>query len=195
MAVEVSGVSPVSAIGRSFRSTQWWWDGIWSYTISVVGEERLAELSVDHEETDDSESTPESKNLDLRNPQNGFGGAGWSITAEGAEFVAGTLRECIENGHAADTEREWRVTAASVEPCWFCDGTGVRTDPIAIRNGLHEQELAAEVAAEVGRDFGTCNGCGGYGKSAAAAPSSNFSIDRVSDFAKFVEDSGGFHIR
>jgi len=52
----------------------------------------------------------------------------------------------------------------NIVDCKWCHASGIRTDNVGKANGFPTMALSPEIAKQVGRDTGYCNGCGGLGR-------------------------------
>lgn len=172
MGMDVYGKNPTCETGSYFRNNIWYWRPLWSYVTDT-----LPELA-----------GPE--------PEMGFYNDGYGLDAEGAKRLSDALLMLIANGHVAQAEQDFRQTLADLpmEPCKWCDSTGIRTDEVGVKMGMDTAPLPEHVAIIVGRTHGTCNGCGGLGEAEPFGRSYDFTLDNVREFAAFLRHSGGFEI-
>jgi hypothetical protein len=86
------------------------------------------------------------------------------------------------------------MDALPLEPCSYCENTGVRTDTVGTEMGMPGRELTDEQAERLGRTHGWCNGCDGEGARRSWAASYYFDESNVKEFVEFLAHSGGFRI-
>lgn len=109
---------------------------------------------------------------------------GDGLDAFGAEALAAVLRKNLADGTIARTlaKRDAELAALPDETCTLCNGTGFRTDAIARSAGLDQSN---------GKP---CNGCEGRGKRRPFETYYPCDVENVTEFADFLEASGGFEI-
>jgi hypothetical protein len=170
MGMDVSGRNPRSEVGEYFRNNVWWWHPLWSYCQQVAPE--------------------------LCSAVAGHSNDGDGLCEQGAGALAGRLQSELDSGRCSDYERDYNAAIAELdlEPCRWCDGSGIRTDEVGLRMGMDRQVLDDHVAVVVGRDTGWCNGCGGEGTVQPFEANYEFSCENVAAFAAFAAASGGFAI-
>ena len=170
MGMDVIGKKPSAPCGEYFRNNIWWWHPLWEYCHHVAPE--ICEDVLGH--TNDGDGLP----------------------ADGARKLAEALRRELENGNTAEYSRAYQadIDALSLEPCPYCESTGVRGDTVGVAMGMPGRELTDEQAERLGRTHGWCNGCGGEGARQAWVASYYFDEANVKEFAEFLAHSGGFSI-
>ena len=170
MGMDVIGKKPSAPRGEHFRNNVWWWHPLWEYCNTVA---------------------PEICGDVLGHSNDGDG-----LPADGARKLAEVLRRELESGNTAEYSRtrQTEIDALPLEPCSYCESTGVRTDKVGVEMGMPGRELTDEQAERLGRTHGWCNGCDGEGARRSWAASYYFDESNVKEFAEFLEHSGGFRI-
>lgn len=171
MGMDVYGKRPTSERGSYFRRNVWGWHPLWGYVEDVHPE--IAEL-VEHGHTNDGDGLNEKNSL----------------------LLARLLDEDYHSGKVARyvQERLEKIAALPLEDCTLCDSTGIRTDEIAVQNGMPEKELEPELQIILGRTKGWCNGCSGSGKKEPWEANYYLEPEDVLEFSEFLKDCGGFEI-
>jgi hypothetical protein len=171
MGMDVYGTNPTSKEGEYFRNNVWWWRPLAEYIL-----ENHAEIvkSCTAWHTNDGDGLGELDALTLAN----------------------ALQKDISSGRMEEWETKYNKWRANLprEDCDYCNKTGIRTDDIGIKNGMHDKELDPEVQILTGRTHGWCNGCNGVGTRESFLSHYPFSIENMKNFIKFLEDCGGFRI-
>ncbi len=171
MGMDVYGVDPDSKQGEYFRRNVWGWRPLWmmveELAPALAGKVKGAQFN-----------------------------DGDGLDAKDAKELGKLLEEKINEGTATKLVDAYNLHKSNLpqENCFICEGTGVRTDAVGIQDGQHEKALAKEVAVVVGREFGWCNGCAGYGKKEHMDVSYGTSVECLKEFATFAYHSGGFEI-
>lgn len=170
MGMDVMGNEPRSERGQYFRNNVWWWRPLWNYCVEVAP--------------------------DLCEKVSGHYNDGDGLDADGAAELARILLVNIESGKTEAYEARYNEYLASLprRKCEWCAGTGVRTDKVGVEMGMPGKALEPAIAILTGRSRGWCNGCDGEGTCEHHEADYPFSVENVQDFAKFLEDSGGFKI-
>ena len=155
-----------------FRNNVWWWRPLWEYCVELYGD---------------------------RMPDGGDWGHyndGQGLDGNQANELADVLQAEIDSGRTAEYETNYRQRLADLPmtPCSFCNSTGIRTDAIGVEHGMPDKELSEATAIMVGRTHGTCNACGGMGKTASFQANYPFSVENVQEFVDFLRRSGGFEV-
>jgi hypothetical protein len=173
MGMDVYGKEPQSKEGEYFRNNIWYWRPLWGYCCEVADDIIGKELA------------------DV-----GFSNNGHGLDSEGAVMLAERLFQEIESGKTAEWKKDYdaQLAALPMEPCKYCEETGIRTDKVGVTHGMSTRELSEDMAIILGRTHGTCNACNGVGKKPAFATSYPFEVENVLEFANFCKDSGGFQI-
>lgn len=157
MGMDVMGVAPTTEAGEYFRRNVWGWRPLWQYVEDV------------HPDIAD---------------QVGYGHSndGDGLDAEYSEVLAAALVEDVDSGRAASyiEQRDAYLADLPMEPCEWCDSTGVRTDEVGVKMGMVEKQW--------------CNGCDGKGERQPWARSYHLDKQDLLDFAEFLEGCGGFEI-
>lgn len=172
MGMDLFGIKPSSEKGIYYRSNVWYWNPLWTYVI------------VHHQSLLPGDSTE------------GFYNQGYELD-EFQAFALGTeLLADFHNGIIAAYQIEFNTmkSEADLLECEFCNGTGIRTDPIGVANGFLDRELDPAMQIIVGRQYGTCNACSGFGKRESNISSYVFDLENVRNFGLFSISSGGFSI-
>ena len=171
MGMDVYGKKPKSDVGEYFRRNVWGWHPLWDYVENNHPE--IAEL-VEYAHSND----------------------GSGLGARDSNKLAKLLVADLDSGKVAEyvAERNLMLSELPFEVCNLCEGTGIRTDAIAVESGMPTKELAEDIAIIVGRTQGYCNGCNGIGKKEPFQTwYSLYEVD-VEQFARFLAQSGGFEI-
>ena len=171
MGMDVYGKKPKSEAGEYFRRNVWGWHPLWDYVEENHPE--IAEL-VEHAHSNDGDG----------------------LGARNSNKLAKLLLADVKQGKVAHyvRERNLKLSELPFEVCTLCEGTGIRTDEVAIENGMHTQELPEDIAIIVGRTQGYCNVCNGIGKKEAFETWYSLEEDDVLHFSEFLAQSGGFEI-
>lgn len=190
MGMDVYGLRPGGSDGEYFRRNIFFWPPLWSYVIHVGDEELFREHAVNW-----SGEEPNA-DFDPRDPSYGFGNDGYGLDAEGSQKLSSALLDSVVNGEALRYIEALNTHIANIEmvECPHCAGSGIRTDQTGVDMGMPDAELEQTVAVVVGREFGTCNGCSGYGKRRPYGADANLQISDIEEFARFLRLSGGFNI-
>ena len=167
MGMDVYGKEPTSETGKYFRNNVWGWRPLWDY-VSDIGASVISD--------------------ELHRAGHHNDGAG--LDAAGSLHLAQLLRAELDNGRTANyaAARQAALDALPLHDCPWCNGTGVRTDVVGVRNGMLER-----INPHTGKP-GWCNGCDGKGKVNDDATSYGFSVENVEEFTVFLEHCGGFRI-
>jgi len=123
----------------------------------------------------------EQNHPDLANEvEYGHSNDGDGLDEGGAEELARRLRADVESGTAADyiAARDRDLASLPNEVCRLCDGTGQRPD------GLYGVPWTKS----------GCNGCEGWGSHRPADTHYELELADITEFAEFLESSGGFEI-
>ncbi|MEC9473428.1 MAG: hypothetical protein VX584_01965 [Actinomycetota bacterium] len=172
MGMDVYGIKPENEDGEYFRRNVWWWRPLWT-CIEYCAEDIASKVESPH--TND----------------------GTGLNAKDAKKLASALTEAIENGKVEEFIKEYDEfkEGLGMVDCRLCDATGIRDDEVGRKGGWHDKKLDEEIAKKVGREFGSCNGCGGLGQQEHSLASyATPEISCVQEFATFCENSGGFEI-
>ena len=171
MGMDVYGVNPTEEVGYYFRRNVWGWRPLWNYVEDLHPE--IAQL-VPHAHSND-----------------GDGLSRWRSTQ-----LADLLDEDIESGKAQEyiDTRDRVIAEIPMEPCEYCESTGIRKDSVGVEAGMPERELEKEFAKKLGRTHGTCNACHGLGECEPFQRWYFLDLDDIKEFSAFVRASGGFEI-
>lgn len=170
MGMDVYGKSPTSEIGRYFRNSVWWWRPLADYCIKVAPD-ICAGCTSWHSNDGDG------------------------LSAYATLALANTLQHELDGGRcsAYAYEHNSRNDALPDEQCKFCEGTGIRRDPIAVVAHQHERLIDDPGHPRHG-ERGWCNGCDGTGTVRPWSSHYPFSVENVAAFVAFLYDCGGFEI-
>lgn len=172
MGMDVFGQKPVNDTGKYFRNNIWYWRPLWSYVID----------NYSHLLDDDCVE--------------GFTNSGYGLDDDTAIQLGLSILADIANGKIKQYEIDYEEAKQHrpMEPCSYCGCTGIRTDDVGIRLGYPTRELPPDLAIELGRTHGTCNGCSGRGYQESFEDSYYFETKNMEEFAHFALCSGGFKI-
>ena len=170
MGMDVVGRKPSTKTGEYFRNNIWWWHPLWEYCHQIAPE--------------------------ICDGVHGHSNDGDGLPGDGARILAQTLRWELASGRTKAYSDTFEISrlALPCRPCTHCEATGIRSDTVGNEMGMPNRELTAEQAERLGRSTGWCNGCGGEGTCDSWEASYFFSEENVSEFAEFLEHSGGFRI-
>lgn len=171
MGMDVYGKNPTNEVGAYFRRNVWGWHPLWEYCENLHPE--IAGL-VKYGHSNDGDGLDAEKSLALANLLR-------------LDVADGTTQKYIN-------ERNAYLAELARPNCELCDGTGIRTDAVAVDAGFPEKILAPELAIILGRDKGWCNGCNGEGKKDAWETNYDLELADITEFADFLENCGGFEI-
>jgi hypothetical protein len=171
MGMDVYGKKPQNETGEYFRRNVWGWRPLWDYCLDRHGK---VAGKVKH----------------------GHSNSGDGLGKNGSLKLAGLLRQDIADGSAKDYIDQRNAYLAGLErlACDLCEGTGIRSDEGGVANGMPDQELTLPMKVLTGRSHGYCNGCGGEGKKDNWETNYFLDLDDITEFAEFLENSGGFQI-
>ena len=171
MGMDVFGENPKNEKGEYFRNNVWWWRPLADFVCNNY--EDIAQ-HCEHWHSNDGDGLNADQSREL----------GERILAD------------VATGMVAEYEKSYNSYLATLErqKCDLCEGTGIRTDEIGIKGGLHDQELSPEVAILVGRTHGNCNACSGVGTRENWWMNYPFNTQNVQSFAEFLVNCGGFKI-
>jgi len=170
MGMDVYGKHARSEAGAYFRNNVWWWRPLADY-ILANGPAVVHKCKYWHSNDGAGLNTRDSLTL-----------AKW-------------LREEIASGRCKEyaDKHEAERKALPRETCEWCKGTGIRSDEVAVKNGMHERVIAKEGHPRNGQK-GWCNACDGIGTRESFAAAYPFSVENCAEFATFLEQCGGFGI-
>lgn len=171
MGMDVYGKNPVSETGEYFRRNVWGWHPLWGYV---------------------EDTYPEIANL----VEHGHSNSGDGLDAKMSATLAELLMDDYKSGKAGEyvEARNKAISEMEMPECRLCEGTGIRSDEIGVKNGQPDRDLEPDIAIIVGRTKGWCNGCSGLGKTEPWEASYYLDTDDVKEFAEFLKDCGGFEI-
>lgn len=171
MGMDVYGKAPENEAGEYFRRNVWGWRPLWT-CVEHCAEEIASRVESPH--TND----------------------GTGLDADDSKELAKVLLEKVKDGTVLKWVEgfEQEKKDSPMEACAWCDATGIRTDQIGIEGGWHDMKLDDDIAKAVGREFGSCNACRGWGEQRNFMCSYGMEVECVSEFAEFLEHSGGFEI-
>jgi len=170
MGMDVYGTNPKNETGEYFRRNVWGWRPLWDYCVDNY-EDLVGKVSGHYNDGD-------------------------GLDNDGALELARRIKADLENGTASEyiDKRNSYLAGLSRPTCELCAGTGIRTDKVGVENGMPDRELDPEMKILVGRSHGTCNGCRGEGKTDHWDTHYFLDLDDLTEFAEFLENSGGFSI-
>lgn len=157
MGMDVYGKNPVSEAGEYFRRNVWGWHPLWEYVENM---HPYIASKVEYGHSNDGDG----------------------LGADEASLLGEQLLQDVATGRAAAYvgQRDAELAAMPMEPCEWCDSTGVRSDEVGVRLGMVERQ--------------TCNGCGGKGEREPYARSYFLRVEDLVEFADFLRECGGFEI-
>lgn len=172
MGMDVYGIKPVNDTGTYFRNNIWYWRPLWSYVVNNYG---------DLLDDDCAE---------------GFNNSGYTVSEDQAMKLGLLILADIAHGKIKQYEIDYEEAKQErhLEPCQYCAATGIRTDDVGQRCNFPTQPLRPDLAEELGRTHGTCNGCSGRGYREPFENSYYFETKNMEEFAHFALCSGGFTI-
>lgn len=170
MGMDVFGIKPTNEAGRYFRNNVWYWRPLAHLCNALAPEICAACEGWQHN-----------------------GGDG--LDAAGAEALALVLKRKLSDGTVARyvEERDRRLRALPDDPCEICDGTGARSDEIAIKHG-HPERVITEAGHPRCGQKGWCNACDGRATVRPFETNYPCTVENVQEFAQFLEACGGFEI-
>jgi len=171
MGMDVYGIKPTSEEGEYFRRNVWGWHPLWEMCEDLFPA-IAGQVECGH--TNDGDGLDADLSVDL--------GKG--------------LTEAVADGRVTAwiVSRSAQVAAMPMEPCLICDSTGIRTDEIGLKGGWHDKALPPEDALILGREFGSCNACGGHGEKEPWLASYDVGTEDAVEFSGFLTACGGFEI-
>lgn len=172
MGMDVYGIKPVNDTGIYFRNNVWYWRPLWEYVVD----------NYRHLLDDDF--------------LEGFTNSGYIIPDDTAISLGLSILADVAHGTIDQYEIQFEEDKKQrpLEPCEYCNATGIRTDEVGLRFNYPTVLLPPDLAVELGRTEGTCNGCGGRGYRENFANSYFFDTRNMVEFAHFALSSGGFQI-
>ena len=170
MGMDVYGKKPTAPEGEYFRRNVWGWHPLADLCLELAPE-TCAPCTDWHSNDGDG------------------------LDAEHAAMLGYRLDKLIEDGTVASyiAIRDAGLKALPLETCRLCAGTGVRSDQIGRKNGLHTQVIDEPGHPRHG-ETGTCNGCHSRGVEPAWETHYHLAINDVREFALFLQACGGFQI-
>lgn len=170
MGMDVFGTNPKNSTGEYFRRNVWGWRPLWNYCVDNY-EDLVGEVSGHYNDGD-------------------------GLDGDGSLELARRIKQDLANGTASKYIAQRNGYLASLErpECDLCSGTGIRTDEVGVENKMPEMELSPEMAILTGRTHGYCNKCRGEGKTDHWDTHYFLDLDDLTEFAEFLENSGGFQI-
>jgi hypothetical protein len=131
----------------------------------------------------------------------------WATVCASVFSGVSMLEGCTIGGHdcviaAADmrnlltNDSDWLRSQSSVEPCFLCGGTGVRTDAVSSQMGFSRKIISDPLHPRNGQT-GWCNGCDGVGiRDETGGRLNTFHFAKfLKAFALFLDTCGGLRIR
>ncbi|MCC0007728.1 MAG: hypothetical protein H6876_06340 [Hyphomicrobiaceae bacterium] len=156
MGMDVFGKAPTSKEGEYFRNNVWWWRPLADICVALAPE-ICAEC--EHWQSNDGDGLKESSAMAL-------------AAVLDARLADGTVAKLV-------ADRDAWLAALPDEPCDLCQGKGVRSDELAIKNGWDKKP---------------CNACEGKGTVRPWETRYQQDEENVREFANFLKASGGFSI-
>lgn len=171
MGMDVYGKNPTNTTGEYFRRNVWGWRPLWDYCLDLHGK---VAGKVKH----------------------GHSNSGDGLGKNGSLKLAELLRQDLADGTASTyiTARNIHLSNLPRTDCDLCKGSGIRADEVGLENAMPDRELSETDRVLLGRSHGWCNGCNGEGKKDAWELSYYLDLDDITEFAEFLENSGGFSI-
>lgn len=169
MTVTLVGSAPSLVDGQSFTCNARSWHSLWLYC--------------------------DSRHSDITDYATyAYSGWGVGLDADKSLLLAGRLLCDIDTGAVEDyiAARNLIVSAIPDVPCEHCDGTGVRTDEVGVNMGMPDLALDDDVAKELGRARGWCNGCYGEGNMSTWEQRGALTLAYVLALSRFLAHCGGF---
>ncbi len=171
MGMDVYGIAPTEEVGEYFRRNVWGWRPLWNYVEDVHPD--IAKF-VPYAQSNDGDGLTRMRSVQLADLLDG-------------DIESGKAQEYIDT-------RDRVIAEIPMEPCEFCDSTGVRADEVGVEAGMNVRKLDKETAEKVGREHGTCNGCNGLGEREPFQRWYVLELEDIKEFSAFVRASGGFEI-
>ncbi len=177
MGMDVYGTKPSDPMGEYFRNSVWGWRPLWNYCEAVAPH--------------------------LTAKVNGHTNDGDGLNAEAALELGILLANEIDTGktHSYKLGYDEFIAKLPEESCKICNGTGIRTDSVGVRDRQHLKQIInsahPHIAGKTHPRFGQigwCNGCDGVGKRPHFMANYPFRVDNVAEFAGFLKHCGGFKI-
>lgn len=164
------GMDVYGRTGNYFRRNVWGWHGLAEYICSAFPR-RAAPCAEWHTNSGDG------------------------LDAEQSLLLADALDDAVASGEAERyvKSRDARLAALPDETCDLCHGTGIRNDDLGRRHGQVEQ-LISEGGHPRRGQRGWCNGCNGIGHIRPWDTHYYLEVDDITEFARFMRESGGFEI-
>jgi hypothetical protein len=185
MGMDVYGNKPTSEVGEYFRRSVWGW-----HPLAEVSEAICQHAS----------------RMDLFNQCSYWhSNDGDGLDADGAAALAALIRAAIESGFAKAyiDARDRQLNAIPLLDCDLCNGSGIRTDAIGVKmeqplkvipeDAVHP--LSVDGAHPRAGETGWCNGCDGLGKRRPMSTWYILDMEDLTEWADFLEASGGFKIQ
>lgn len=170
MGMDVYGRKPTDGTGEYFRRNGWRWHPLAEYTQKAAPE--IAAHCKDwHNNGGDGLDGPQSVALSEQ------------------------LLQEVESGRAEKyvVGRQAYLDALPRKECWLCEGTGIRTDEIGRKGGLHEKIITEEGHPREGQ-IGWCNGCNGMGDVPDDQTYYHLDLRSIQEWVTFLRHCGGFRI-
>lgn len=170
MGMDVYGLDASEEVGEYFRRNVWGWRPLWDYIDEV--------------------------HHDLVSDVDGHSNSGDGLNSSKSLVLASRLKMDVSTGKAARyvTERDTALAALPREECTLCNSTGIRADVVGKEQMMPTRALPPEVAKQVGRTIGWCNGCNGLGDKESWDASYYLEVKDIEEFAEFLTHCGGFQI-
>lgn len=171
MGMDVFGRQPTAKVGEYFRNNVWWWRPLADLCCAMAPE---ICAKCEHWQSNDGDG----------------------LYADDAAMLAATLDARIKNGDVAAyiKARDAAIDALPDEPCWLCDGTGIRSDALGVATGDLERVITGPPDHPRLGQQGWCNGCDGRGTKRPWEADYPCDAENVAAFAAFLKHCGGFEI-
>lgn len=176
MGMDVYGRSPSSEAGEYFRRNVWGWHPLADYCEAVAPE--ICQFC-EHWHSNDGDG----------------------LDAELSARLADVLAQQLDSGKTATfiAQRNAEMDALPGERCHICNGSGQRTDAIAVAQQMPERDIPPDAMwggkphPRAGQT-GWCNGCDGRGVNRPFLAEYQLDEQTVRDWIEFLRGCGGFSI-
>lgn len=175
MGMDVIGNEPTSEAGQYFRRNVWGWRPLAELVCKLEPE---LTAGCTHWQSNDGDG----------------------LDAEPSEILSEALLSAVATGRVQRLvdARNKRIAALPRRRCGQCDGTGIRSDEVGVKDGQPNRIIGPDTHAAPDHprygQIGWCNGCSGYGTNKPSEADYPLTVDDVSQFAAFLAACGGFEI-
>ena len=191
MVMDIYGRAPINKIGEYFRRNISGWDLIPTYIDSHHPE--FMPMIVPPVDPDPG-LPRRSHTADV----SWFWGSndGYGLPADAASALADLLDADVASGIVDAWINDFHVFVRKLprETCPSCDGTGVRSDPIAVSNAMASWVVEGPDGNPRVGQTGSCNACHGWGSLPSSYADYELEPENLTEFAAFMRASGGFEI-